>query len=817
MADPVSLIANTILYVTGAYSATATAAAYVFAQAAVYVAGTFALAKASELLLGKPKIGRPRQDVEYFGTVESRRIIYGQMKVSGLNVIPPLTSGNKNTFLHQVLALAGHELNSITTVYFNQEAVGTIGAITGSSSDGLVSSGTFQNRAWVRRYDGTQTTSDYILNSSFGEWTSDHIGKGVAYLALTYEFDQKVYTTGKPEISCLVTGKKVYDPRKDSTQTAISGSGSHRLTDPSTFEYSNNPALCLADYLLSTKLGLGEETSRINWAAVAAAADICEETVTVPNGSGGSTTQNRYTCNTVLLATDRFEDNIEVLTTAMMGTCYYSGGEWHMYAGAWRAPSFTLTDDDIVEGGVSVTTALPYNERYNGVRGKFIDASQNYQMMEFPAVQSATYVTNDGEAAWREVEWPSTTNVYEAQRNAILTLRQSRNSQTATLACGMSAWGIRPSDIGQVTISELGWTNKYVRVQGWKFDPTGVIELLVREEASTDWSDPILTDYTEPLAISNITPPEYAPDPPTNLTATGTGSGISLTWTAPTDLPLGAVYQVFEYTSSTPFASATKVFEGNATSVFLPKSSGTTYYYWVKVVTVEGYESETEPVEVGVPGSATGTVGGLAVSVSTGSVSAASDTATVTSGNVTATASSGTPTYTYAWTKVSGGSITATAASSATTAFEATSLTSGETRTAIFRVTATDSASPQSTATADVSVSIRRVNFSATASPASLYKSTTTSSGTTSSTTVTPVGGVSTYSYSWARISGSALISANSPTAATTTFTGTGLNEGDFITAQFRCTVTDSSSPQKTATADVWVTIERPDGGGAIP
>jgi len=1130
------------------------------------------LQKVSELLLGKPKIPRRSQDQEYYGTVEGRRIIYGQMRVSGLNVIPPLTSGEKNKFLHQVLAIAGHEVNDITTVYFNQDAVGTISSITGSENDGKITTGTYANKAWVRRYKGQDSqTSDYKLTTAFSQWTVNHRGRGVAYLALTYEFDTKVFATGRPQVTCLVQGKKVYDPRKDSTQTAIGGSGSHRLDNPSTFEYSNNPALCLADYLISSRVGLGEDYNKVDWATVADAADICDENVSVPDGSGGTTTQKRYTCNTVLVATDRFEDNIQAIAQAMMGACYYSGGKWRIYAGAWSASAFTLTADDLIDDGVDVITALPFNEKFNAVRGRFIDSFNNYQLLEFPPIISENYATEDGGTFYREVEFPSTTNVYEAQRMARLILRQSRNNQRATLRCGMSAWKIKPFETGTVTLSALGWTNKTVRCESWKFDPRGFVEIVVREDNSASWGDPsvdgddygegqfpaanyfiplnsitlsspesagyadsyyndpsldavrfnlvlggdanawtlntpptytseyylgmawtsgtqgdlltggivdtsasannlnftpqfaitnpaLLTvyvdpnqsnyttspisgrspgagtvslpgvasiseyayaqavmtyepilveayfdanpskttgkyfsgythfgqaytsafsnfsvsghsalsspvpsylsrmvfgivdssadcatltaadvryggiytgtatggtvqfiqnavvfftdtrtdygvvasggfdlyqgsddqslrgsasdnysqtyngitfsgfvasvqgqgfvsdgqkrtvdtfdckfvsyidyisnespspnglfytqippmfthpgwdyDYTDPDNVLNPTPGTQTPDEPTALQALGDQNGINFSWTPPADFAVGSVYQLWEYTSASPFASATKIWEGTATSVFIYRFDTTTRYYWVRVVDAAGNPSATEPATNGVPAASSSVLTSLYAFADTSSVSATNDSATVTTSAASITAVGGTPTYSYAWTKLSGDTITATSPSASSTTFSGATMVSGETRNAIFRCTVTDSASPEATYTVDVAVSVSRPAMSATASPGVLYQLGLFSVAVTPSTTVTASGGSGSYTYQWTRLSGG-YFTINSPTSATTTFTATNLAAGQFVTGTYQCTVTDTSSPQQTAVALVYITFER--------
>jgi hypothetical protein len=790
-----------------AYFATNYPVIYAITKTVLTIAATTAISKA---LTPKVRMPSARQDVEYAGTIETRRIIYGEMLVSGMNVIPPLVSGTNNEFLHQVLALSGHELNSIGQIYFNRTAIGTITAITGSDDDGKVTSGAWNGKAWVRAYRGTNDqTADYKLNTEFTEWTSGHRGREVGYLALTYQFDETVYKTGKPEVTALVEGKRVYDPRLDSTQPG--GVGSQRLDDPSTFAYSSNPALCLADYLISTRLGLGEDTDRIDWVLVADAADICDELVNIP----GPATQKRYTCNVILSATDRFEDNISKLADAMSGVCYYSGGLWRMFAGAWQSPSFTLDESDLVDNGLSVTTAFAYNERYNSVRGKFVNASKNWQEMEFQPVINTSYVSADGEQAWLDVDFAACTNEYEAQRHAILLSRRSRNGTVATIRAGMSAYKIRPFDVGQITIAELGWTNKYVRCESWQFNPAGFVELVVREEDSSDWSDPVVGDYETPTSVSTPVPSTYVPAAPSGLTAKNLASGFNLSWTAPAVLPTGSVYEVYEHTSVTPFSSAVRIWSGVATSVFIPKNDTTTRYYWVRVRTDAGNTSSTEPATNGVAAAADSIPGSLTATVAPSSVSKTDTGTSITTASVTVTAAGGTPGYTYSWVRTSGStSIAADSASSATTTFTGSSLASGSTYSAVFTCTVTDAVA--ATKTAVVSVEITRVAMTASASPTTLSKTGSDATLTTASTTVTASGGTTPYTYSWAFVSGDSF-TITSPSAATTTFSAT-LNEDEFVSGIYRCTVTDSTGGTPlTATADVPVTITRTGGGGTPP
>jgi len=100
-------------------------------------------------------------------------------------------------------------------------------------------------------------------------------------------------------------------------------------------------------------------------------------------------------------------------------------------------------------------------------------------------------------------------------------------------------------------------------------------------------------------------------------------------------------------------------------------------------------------------------------------------------------------------------------------------------------------------------------NLTASVSPGAVNTQTTNSTATSASVTVTASGGTPPYTYAWTRVSGASTITANSPTAATTTFSCTGLDPSEVNEAVFRCTVTDSAGSPGTATVDVSVRFER--------
>ena len=558
----------------------------------------------SSILTKKPTLPSTAIAVEYNGTLEPTRGIFGQMRVSGMNLIPSWTSGTRGEYLHQALLLSGWDLDSITDVYLDQTTVASanIGAITVAATDGQVTTGDYANNIHLRRYTGSQTTVDYILNNAFSsKWGTNHVLKNCGVLFAQFKHGTIYEKKGKPELSCLVTGARVYDPRLDSTN---GGSGAHRYATPSTWTYSNNAALCVGFFLMWDKRygGYGvPPATGFDWALVAAAANECDENVTVPSG-----TQKRYTCNVVIeLTKEARRSNLELLTGAMLGHAYQAGGKWRIYAGSWQSAAFSISEADVTDGLV-FQTAVDVAEHHNAVKGSYIDSARNYTPQEFAPVKDTAYQTEDGVSVpiFKEVSFGACTNEYEAQRDAIIINRLSRRRRTLTVSGGMSLLKIRPYETGTVTISEWGLSAWTCRAERIEVDPvSGQVQVTLRQASSADWGDPTSPgDYTTQTVNASPTAGDMLPEAPTGLTATSFPQEIRLSITLPTTYVAGSVVEVWEYTANTPFASATKLGEWASNFIIVPKRDTTTRYYWVRVKTAQGRVSTEYPSGNGVAG-----------------------------------------------------------------------------------------------------------------------------------------------------------------------------------------------------------------------
>lgn len=441
------------------------------------------------------------QQILVRSTTEPRKIVYGEAVVSGPVVWMNTTTGDAiGGSLYVAVALTGHEIDSFQGFFLDDKFVDISDVDTGG--DGDVTGAPYAPVdstpvLYLRGHIGSASqTVDTMLDSNFALWTSNHRGRGVSYFVARMdrvEGGEEVWEQGAPaNLSALIRGKKVYDPRLDSTFTGSwgTGSGSHLIDTPSTWEYSSNPALCLADYLIDSDLGAGWDSARINYNSVALAADDCDDTVAIPTAS----TQARFSCNGVLSCLDTHKENIEKILSSMAGTLRYFGGQWHIAAGMWpTSSSFALTESDLI-GDITFDDV---SDRFNGVRGLYFDPSRAYKESAYLHVEDTTLRTDrdEGEEIWRELDLPMVNNEYAAQRLAIRLVEQASRPLACVFPMGYRGMDIAPGDRGTVTISEFGWSAKTFRCVGLRHVDFVGVELVLKEDDSAAYDDPAEGDY----------------------------------------------------------------------------------------------------------------------------------------------------------------------------------------------------------------------------------------------------------------------------------------------------------------------------------
>ena len=571
------------------------------AGATVIAAGVAAVNATVKSLL--PDFTMPQTDTDRTrqqtvrGTIEPQKVVYGEALVSG-PIFFVGVAGTDNKELYHAIALTGHEVEDITDVFFDNEK------ILDSQIDfqSRVTAGTFgpidsDTICQIERQTGAsnQTASSLLRGAFPSVWTTSHTTPNVSCITTQWvltDGSQELWDRLTPQnIKALVKGKKdIYDPRLDTSAGANPTNATYQ-------QWSNNPALCAANYLTDTKFGLSVPVSKIDWDAVETAADACDVSVTVPGG-----TEKRFTANGVLFATDTHKANINKLMSAMNGSLVYSNGVYTIKAGVYEAPTESLNEDDLA-GAISVKTSVERGDRFNTVRPIFIDPDQNHKSVEAPEVSITAAVNRDnGEILTRDVQLSFTNTSYMAQRIANKQIQLTDQQTVLTFPCNLSGLRVDVGDRVSVTVSELNYSNKVFRCAGWSFSDTqdGVVNLTLLEDDSGSYADPTSGEYSTRSPSGTITPGFRGVPDPQNLTATSGLKHIELNWTNPTNPKLFETIVVYASADSS-WDNASLIGETRGTQFFHdaanptdPLSVGDTRYYWVQAFAYAGDKNSSQ-------------------------------------------------------------------------------------------------------------------------------------------------------------------------------------------------------------------------------
>ena len=482
------------------------------------------LSMVSRALAPKPNLGAQLRGITETtrNPAGPRQIVYGQIRVGG-QIVYIQHSGTNNEFLHLVIVFAAHEIESFEEFWFNDFRAYENGAVTSDWTDYVT----------VTAFDGSQTTADSTLVSAFNEWTNDHVLNDMAYAHFKLKWNQDKFPQGVPNITAIVKGKKVYDPRESG----------HSATDDTTWTYSDNPALCVRDYLVDKKYGLGEDHTLIDETALTAAANLCDEDVAL-NGGG---THTRYECHGVMNTDNQIKSNIEQILSAMGGRLTYSGGKYYIDGASYVAPTFEFTEADCVSD-IQTQTKQSRRSVYNGVKGIFVSEEKNYKVLDYPAQISSTYEAEDGDPIYLDMPLPFVTNNTRAQRLAKIALLKSRQQIVVTMTVNLKGLQVKVGDTIKLTNERLGYDEKIFEVIDYSLAITAGgnlavnLQLIETAAAIYDWATSDEADFLSGGVLDLYN--GRTVDNVTSLAKSEIGllgpdgsvlTTVELTWTAPDD------------------------------------------------------------------------------------------------------------------------------------------------------------------------------------------------------------------------------------------------------------------------------------------
>lgn len=459
--DPATIgymIVNGVGYAAAGTAVAATAGLAAFGYLAVgYIATTLVTSALLTALAPEPDFGSAAGSggllVNGKGATEPAQVVYGQIRKGGTVTFVESTGGN-NKILHQIIVLAAHEVEEIGDIYLNDEVV------TMSNED--VTSAPYSGFVKIYKHLGDQTdVDDTFANSSSTlastlisetSATSSFVGKGLAYLYCRFTYDQDAFVNGLPVVTAVVKGKKVVKTVSGVDQSAA---------------YSNNAAWVIKDYLTSS-YGMNDDSDNIDYTTFEAAADVCDQTDILSDGT------EQYTINGVVNLNQPIRTVLEQMMTSCGGTLFWGAGMWKLYAGEFTTPTKTFTLDDL-RSGISLDTRVSSRDNFNKVTGTFIDKDQDWISADYPAVASATFLAEDNDVETPlDLALPYTTNNFAAQRLAKQMLFRSREQISLSADFGLEALDVEVGDFVKFRNERYGWgvgDEKTFEVIGWRLNP----------------------------------------------------------------------------------------------------------------------------------------------------------------------------------------------------------------------------------------------------------------------------------------------------------------------------------------------------------
>lgn len=213
-----------------------------------------------------------------------------------------------------------------------------------------------------------------------------------------------------PNITCVVKGKKVYQPKIMNGETEVdwedyywdsTNSKWKLLADDTELSWDGttyvtkwcaNPAWCLRDLLVNTRYGLGEyiTTSNINDADFLALAKWCEEKL----DDGDSGYEKRMRMDVVLDSPTRAPDLFQQLASAFRGMIFYSEGTLKVIADKAETPVQLFGMGNIIEGSFSQQWRSK-KDIPNVIEVQYLNKDRNYEQEQIAYIDETALAAGD--------------------------------------------------------------------------------------------------------------------------------------------------------------------------------------------------------------------------------------------------------------------------------------------------------------------------------------------------------------------------------------------------------------------------------------
>lgn len=426
--------------------------------------------------------------------------------------------------------------------------------------------------AWTH-YLGTSTQGiDPTLAALIADYTDTlTFSDGGVDSAFAYSVAVYPQSLGWLQFEATIRGLKLYDPRD----------GGQAVADPSTWTYSDNAGLVLADFEASSLYG---RARNVDWTSVATLADACDDPL--------ADSSPRRRVGITLLNKSPVDQWLETLRAYAGAIVVQDGGSTSLVPDRPASTSRALTITDVAEGSLRINSRGLGNAP-TVVTVWYTDTS-GAEWRDRPARAYATGV-QAGAVPWREsvIRMPGITTYAQAYREAVERLNYGAlvdlDVSWETFDEGLQD---QAGDVVELT-HPYGLTAKPFRLLSVQTQSPGRWSVRAEEYQPGVYSDSIESEPT----YSDTSLPD--PNNPPQLTGLGVveevfqlqngnwASRLRVSWDAP-DYPYAKSYAVAVY------ASTDLIWSGTTTALQIPTPAvqeGIYYSVEATVVTSTGGES----------------------------------------------------------------------------------------------------------------------------------------------------------------------------------------------------------------------------------
>lgn len=402
-------------------------------------------------------------------------VVYGRALVNGRLVFAHKPANTIVT--HMVMVYAGHEIEAFDDVLYSGRVLTRDGAGRVDVTDPA--------SGWIDIFEhlgADAQTADTVLINEVGTdiWTTAHRLRGLAHLYIQAALSTAKFATDDPEaFQAIIKGAKVKDVRPD----------------PDTVGFSDNPTLCLRDYLINTRYGFGVPEVEMSEASFIKAANDCD-------------TQG-FTIGGIVDTGLQSFDVIDRILATMGGTLQRVDGLITIKVGIWEAATVTLGKDNLVVGREpTIAPKRRASDLVNGMKGTFTEPARKWQETDIPAVLNPAFVTEDGGITrLGDKRLPMVTDANQAQHLLSIELLRGRRQVTAAAGFKRAALQLRAGDVMELdyTRNGIAWVGKTFVVETLALDFEGTeasVGLDLREINAAVFNAP---SFTALPALADIT------------------------------------------------------------------------------------------------------------------------------------------------------------------------------------------------------------------------------------------------------------------------------------------------------------------------